>query len=281
MILFYLVTAFFSHILPYRIALFISERIADGAYFTTYRKVRQVVMTNLSCVFPGKPEKELASITLKTFRNFARFMYEFLLLPKVDEENMSRWLTPVGVERVEEALKMGKGAIILTGHLGNWELGAAFLALRGYPLTVVALDHPSEAVANFFTKRRLTHQMKVVPLKDAVKESLGTLKNNGLVAILGDRDYTGTGESTGFFGRETRMPTGPMSLASRTGSPVVPAFAVRKGDRYRIYFEPCLEVDRKNLRGNLSKWLRVLESYIREYPEQWFVFEPIWPEATV
>ncbi len=281
MILFYKVTAFLSHILPHRIAIFITERLADGAYFISHRRARQIVIRNLSQAFPERGERELATIALRVFRNFARFIYEFLLLPRIDSRNMHTWLTPIHAERVDYGLKKNRGVIVLTGHLGNWELGAAFLALRGHPLTVIALDHPSRAVTDFFNTRRLVHNMKVASLRVAVRESLKALKGNGVVAILGDRDYTGKGELISFFGKETRVPSGILSIAANTGSLVVPAFAVREGDKYAIHFSPPLDLQRtrerqKDLRVNLKRWMNVLESYVRRYPEQWFVFAPVW-----
>lgn len=281
MILFYKVTAFFSHILPHRIGVFLTERLADGAYFISYRKARGVVIRNLGQVFPEKGGRELADTCLKTFRNFGRFIYEFLLLPQLDSQNMNAWLTPVHAEIVEDGLRRKKGVIVLTGHLGNWELGAAFLALSGHPLTVVALEHPSEAVTDFFVRRRLVHRMKVIFLKDAVRACLRALRGNEVVALLGDRDYSGTGEIVQFFGRNTRVPSGALTLAANTESLVVPAFAVREGEKYKVYFNPPLELQRtedrqEDLKVNLRKWIKVLESYIRRYPDQWFVFAPIW-----
>lgn len=281
MILFYKVTAFLSHVLPYRTAVFMTERIADGAYFISHRRVRRIVIRNLAQVFPEKGERELANTCLRIFRNFARFIYEFLLLPRLDSSNMHAWLTPIHPDIVEEGLRRKKGVIVLTGHLGNWELGAAFLALSGHPLTVVALEHPSAAVTDFFISRRLVHQMRVVSLKDAVKGCLRALRGNEVVALLGDRDYTGTGEVIPFFGKNTRVPSGALTLAANTGSPIVPAFAVREGEKYKIHFNHPLRLQRsenrqQDLRVNLQNWVKVLEEYVRRYPDQWFVFAPIW-----
>lgn len=281
MIVFYKVTAFFSRVLPHRVAIFLTERLADGAYFISHRKARQIVIRNLGQVFPERGGRELANTCLKTFRNFGRFIYEFLLLPKLDSRSMNAWLTPVHEEIVEEGLRRKRGVIVLTGHLGNWELGAAFLALSGHPLTVVAMEHPSEAVTDFFVRRRLVHRMRVVSLKEAVRECLRALKGNEVVALLGDRDYTGTGEVVQFFGKNTRVPSGALSLAANTRSLVVPAFAVREGEKYKVHFNAPLELQRtenrqEDLRVNLRRWVKILEEYIRRYPDQWFVFAPIW-----
>ncbi|MDI6839957.1 MAG: lysophospholipid acyltransferase family protein [bacterium] len=270
MIWFYWVTAFLSHITPEKVAVFITERIADLMYFTLYRKQRKTVMSNIKMVYRQMESAELKETALKIYRNFARFIYEFLILPKIDKDNLFNYLEIINKERLDDAVnRKSSGVLVLTAHLGNWELGAAMLSILGYSPTVIALAQPSRYIRDFFTKRREAVGMKIVYLGEKMRDVITALTRKGVVATLGDRTYSGVGIKAKFFGKPIYFPYGVFELASRTNSTIIPAFCVRDVDKYRVYFEPPIK-------NGVEEWAKVLEQYIKRYITQWFVFEPLW-----
>jgi len=182
-------------------------------------------------------------------------------------------LTIENIERLDNALKEGNGAIVLTAHLGNWELGAAALTPRGYPPIVVALPSPSKKITEFFTKRRKARGMEVVYLGEGMKKLIVALKKNRVIATLGDRDYLQHGMVCPFMGGKISIPLGVFELANRTGSPIMPAFCIKEKGAYRINFEPPIRVD--NIEDSVKKWGKILECYVRTYITQWYVFDPV------
>jgi len=271
MIWFYRTIAFLSHLIPYRIAVFITERIADGAYFTFYRKARYIVFENLNRYNSKLKIWQKKELTLKIFRNFAVFIYEFTLLPQPAAKRLFDRLTIENRERLDNALREGNGAIVLTAHLGNWELGAAALNICGYPPVVVALPHQSKKITEFFTRRRKACGMDVVYLGEGMKKVVTALKQNRVIATLGDRDYLRHGILCPFMGGKISFPIGIFELANRTASPIIPAFCVKEKGTYRISFEPPIRVN--NVEDSVKEWSRILERYVRTYITQWFVFD--------
>jgi KDO2-lipid IV(A) lauroyltransferase len=282
-IIFYRVTSFLARILPRKLALFITERLAEGAYFMTFRRARPVALSNLSFALRGlKSESEIRLLILEQFKNFARFIYDFLALPYLSGRELREMYELRGFHKVVDALKAGKGIIILTGHLGNWELGASALVNEKIPVTAVAMPHPTELVTKFFFDTRLSKGVDVVPVEKAAKVGLKVLRSNECLAILGDRDFTGTGISVDFLGAETIFPIGAVKLAAKTGATICPAFAVRSAKgKYRIYFEDTYRVENlpdgtPDLSGALARWSGILGKYVKLFPTQWFRFENVW-----
>lgn len=280
---FYITVNIISYLLPIRCAYFIAKIISAATYFIIYKRARDNVRQNLLRVFGEDIEKwKLDRMVFKTFQSFSLFMYEFLIMRKLNRKTQPRFVTAVGFEKVERALENGKGAIMITGHLGNWEWGAALLTYLGHPPTVIATRFKNEFVTKFYYDRRAQQGMEVAYLDEAVRKTLRKVKNNGIVAILGDRDYTKQGIEMELFGTETKIPAGGILLGLRSGAAVFPAFAIRVGlCRYKVYFDDPLRFESKGykeeeLKRDLEKWVTVLEKYVRKYPTQWYRFERFW-----
>jgi KDO2-lipid IV(A) lauroyltransferase len=194
-----------------------------------------------------------------------------------------------GIEHLEQARAAGKGVILVTAHLGNWELGGILLALRGLPMSVVTLEEPTTEL----TRWRDAYRQKVGIRTHAVGpghdfaflELIRTLRDGGVVAMLVDRPYAGSGISVEFFGRRAEFSSGAALLWQHTGAPVVPAFVLRNSrGGYTAFAQPPLEfVKTRDPRADLAANTQVLatrfEHVIREYPDQWFNYVPIWPAS--
>ncbi len=271
MILWYTIIAFLSHIIPYKLAVFITRRIADFMYFTFYRVRREIVFDNFRIIKNRKlTRRELFKYVIETYENFATFIYEFLILPSAYKRGILNYLTPINVNR------MKRPSLVLTAHLGNWEWGASMLAGLGYNPTVIALEQSQRNVTSFFTNRRNLAGMKVAYLGGNLREVVSTLKNDDVVATLGDRDYIGNSTLMNFMGKKIKVPKGVFQLSQRLKIPVIPAFCVKENGRYNVYFEEPLYPD--NGDNMVEKWARILERYVKKYTTQWYIFDKIWEE---
>jgi len=195
----------------------------------------------------------------------------------------------IGYSRIVEGRLAGKGVLLLTAHLGNWEVGGLMLARVNQPIHVVLVPDMFPGVER--ERRRLHQRSGVTEIRVdrtfvptlAVLRALG---RNDIVAMQGDRDFDNTGVAVPFFGREAFFPRGPFRVAMASGATVLPAFIVRLPDgRYRAIVEEPLVVDSAGdrdaaLRRNIQRYVAILERYVREYPDQWYCFYPFWDDPS-
>jgi KDO2-lipid IV(A) lauroyltransferase len=263
--------------LGYKIAVFFS----DMHYIFGY-KDRKRVKENLKAIFPGKPDREIRRIRIRMFRNFAKYLVDFFRFEKLDAEYIKNNIRIENIRYFEEALSKSKGAIVLTAHLGNWELGGVVIALCGYPFWVVALPHKDKRVDNFFNSQRESKGIKVIPLGKAVRKSLDVLKENKILALVGDRDFSEKGMILDFFGKPTFFPEGPAAFSLKTGATIVPGFMLRNGDdSFTLRIEKPLDFiptgnKERDLRELITRYKIIFEDYIRRFPDQWYMFRKFW-----
>jgi len=189
---------------------------------------------------------------------------------------------------LDEALAAGTGAILVSPHLGNWELGGLGLAEMGYKLNVMTFREPDEAVNDLREKVRGERGIGIIyvdrsdssPL--AIIEAVNALRRNEIVVLLGERDGSSHSLTLEFFGRPTDIPVGAAYLALASGAPVIPVFVPLEGERYSTYMEEPIYFAGKHgehaavIREGTQRLLRVFEQYIRRYPDQWYNFFPYW-----
>ncbi|MFH1199237.1 MAG: lysophospholipid acyltransferase family protein [Candidatus Omnitrophota bacterium] len=258
--------------LPLKIAYKIANAIADFDYLISPRD-RHAVYSNLKAIFPHKHKKEVRRICRTMFRNFAKYLIDFFRFAEINKEYIQRNIKIKNLHYLDEVLAKGKGGIVLTAHIGNWELGGIVLGILGYPFWVVALPHKDKKVNKFFNYQRESKGVKVIPLGRAVRSSITLLKENKLLALVGDREFTKGGMLTDFFGLPTMLPQGPAALALKTHSSIIPGFLVRNpDDTFNLIFEPPIEPKNCSLNELTNQYKIILENYIRKYPEQWYMF---------
>jgi len=261
----------------YRIATFISD-----VRYIVARKDRRAVTDNLKAIFPDMPEREIRRIRIRVFRNFAKYLFDFFRFSKIDLDYIKKNIKIENIHYFDEALAKGKGVIALTGHLGNWELGAVMIALLGYPLWVVALEHQDKKVNDFFVEQRQSKGIKLMFLGKAARQCLRVLKENKILALAGDRDFTEKGVVVEFFGKNALLPLGPAAFSLTTGALIVPGFMMRNSDdsftmkvEKPIIFSPTGDKE-KDRAALMRKYVEVFEGYIRRYPDQWYMFRRFW-----
>ena len=274
-LIFYRIAAISASAAPRSIRLLVARAIgrAIGLRLT---KERGHVRSNLARVLPEAPPAVLNAAVGETFANFAAYFVDLLTLNRRDPAALFRYVSGVdGDEHLEAVFAAHRGAILLTAHLGNWELGGRLLARRGGRITHVVLSAEEDADLERYLRVN-SPQFRFVTRRQATSTIglLAALRRDELVAMQGDRAAGGRGDiPVPFFGAPAAFPIGPFLLARVSGAPVVPAFCTMvPAGRYRIMVEPPIWVKPGEERTGLMKMVEVLERTIRAYPTQWFNF---------
>ncbi len=277
----YRAAAVISRTLPLPMAYWVGLRIADR-YFVHDHAARRAVLANQRRIHAARgmdmTPTAAVGVVRKTFQYFGKYMVDFFRYTRLAPRDVDRMVSIEHREYIDQARARGRGVIFLTAHLGNWELGAAVMAALGYPLNVVFMPERMRKVDELFRNQRRRRGMEPLPLGHAAGRILRTLKDGGMVALLGDRDFTRREDRIPFFGHPARIPRGPAWLACRTGAPIVPGFLLRQvDDTFLLRFHPPLEPGGPGSSEDLrARACRALEKEIGENPHQWFVFEDFW-----
>jgi KDO2-lipid IV(A) lauroyltransferase len=275
----YKIGLFLLHCLPprfsYRLAMFVS----DLQYYCSFRD-RRAVKNNLRNILPSADNWTF--LTKDVFRNFGRYLYEFFQMREmVDEKFIRNNVKIEGIGQLNRVLKEGKGGIIVTAHIGNWELGGVILSVLGYPLMAIALPHKERPVNDLFNSQRETKGVMVVPPNGALRKCIVQLRSNKFVALVADRDFSHKGISVNFLGKRMLVPKGPALFSLKTGAPIIPMFLIRNEDRTftMICSEPIYppvqnldQAEEDMVLDLMRRYLSVIEQKIRQYPSQWLLF---------
>jgi lauroyl/myristoyl acyltransferase len=219
----------------------------------------------------------------RAFASYARYWMEAFRLPGTSPARLEAGMVYDGVDHVERASAAGRGVILAIPHLGAWEWGGAWMAASGYPMTVVVESLEPPELFEWFAGLRRSLGLTVVPLgPQATSGVLQTLHAGGIVGLLSDRDLVGNGVEVSFFGERTRLPGGPATLALRTGAALLTAAVFFEGGGHRGTISAPIPTEREgSLRDDVTRITQEvthrLEDYIRRAPEQWHVFQPLWP----
>ncbi|MCX5714710.1 MAG: lysophospholipid acyltransferase family protein, partial [Candidatus Omnitrophica bacterium] len=217
----YRIGQFIALTLPLKLGYKISIIISDLHNIFSF-KDRRAVRENLKTIFPEKSYREIRLIRRRMSRDFAKYLVDFFRFSKIDRVYLENNVKIENLEYVDQALSKKKGVIILSAHLGNWELGGVILGVLGYPFWVVALAHKNKKVNDFFNFQRESKGVNVIPLGKAVRQCLNVLRANKLLGLVGDRDFTEKGAVLDFFGKPAIFPEGPAALALSTGALILP-----------------------------------------------------------
>jgi KDO2-lipid IV(A) lauroyltransferase len=249
------------------------------------RSKRAVIERNLQRVDPSLKGLALRRASQRAFDSYMRYYTESFRLPSLSKDHVNKSFIVDGYQYVEEALAKGNGVIFAIPHLGGWEWAGRWMAERGLPMTVIVEPlHPPE-LFEWFTKLRSDLGMNVVPLgPNAAPTILATLKQNGIVCLLSDRDIQRTGVEVEFFGEKTTLPAGPAMLGIRGNTPVLPVaiYFTDSVDGHHAIVHPPVQLEKVgSLRDSVAVGTqaiaRELEILIRRAPEQWHMFQPNWP----
>jgi KDO2-lipid IV(A) lauroyltransferase len=272
--------------IPRRTSLWIGAAIGRLAFRIAGRE-RERALVNLQACFPVRSRRELRRIAHRSFRNLGVSIVEIIRFPLLTRDAVNRFVSWEGRERLDAALEEGRGVVLATGHVGNWELFGASLALNGYRLAVVARKLRSRRYNDILCDLRRRVGMRIIFRGESMFRGLRLLRQNGILAILADVDTKAPGVFVEFFGRPAYTPYGPVAVALKSGTPLIPMFIRRlPDDAHRIHVLEPLELTRtgsweSDLLVNTQRFTTVVESFIREHPDQWIWMHERWKTPVI
>jgi KDO2-lipid IV(A) lauroyltransferase len=247
---------------------------------------KKLITANLKRVLNAKgqnPTEEILGEKVKeVYVNFGKFLVEFFKF-KIDKEFIDKKVTVEDKKNILDKLRHdNQGAIVLSAHLGNWEIAAAVVNKLGFKVNAITRPHTSRIVTNFFDNSREARGVKVVPLGVAIKRCFEALKKNEMISFLGDKDFSGGGVRVNFMNEEAIVPKGPAVFSLKTEVPVVFIYLIReKNDDFRLIIDkliyPGSHYDKEDdIKKLTQQYIYSLKEYIKEYPTQWLMFHKIW-----
>ena len=246
--------------------------------------LRRHAEVNLRLAFPDLDERERRRIRRGVFRNLGRLLGEVSQFPRLNRENISSVVVYEGLENYLDAVAEGRGVILLTGHIGAWELSVYAHSIYGHPMSFLARRVDNPMVELLAESYRARYGNRSIDKKGSVREVLKTLKTGGVVGILADLNASREeGVFCDFFGVEACTTAGVATLALRTGAVVLPGYLIwdEKARLHRLHFEPLVKTidtgnQKEDVIANTARYTKVLESIIRRHPDQWLWIHRRW-----
>lgn len=226
----------------------------------------------------------LKEATRGVLRNVAKNYFDLIKVPRMRLDEIERHLTVYGWQYLEDALDKKRGVILVTAHLGSFDIGAQVFAIRSVKTTVLVESLKPLSLLNHITALRRSHGVIFMPVQPGTLELLmQSLRRGEAVLIACDRDINGHGITSVFFDEETTLPTVAVRIAMCTGAAVVPIFNRRDGnDKYAIQVEPAINIltaGNGAVEKNVEQVVQIMERHIRHCPQQWVTLSSIWGKS--
>lgn len=249
-----------------------------------FRDARKTTFENLNSVFgETKNKKEIKKIAVEVFENIGKNSVDVARLGKLTPSKIDQIAKAEGVDYLDSAYRRRKGVIILTGHIGNFELLAAYLSLKGYKLSVIGRKLYDPRLDKLLVKNRESVGIENISSSEDVKKMIKVLKTGRSLGVLVDQDSTRVkGIFVDFLGIPARTPVGPAFLHLKLGSPIIPLAILRnKKEKYKIIIKPALELEPtgdkdRDIKDLTQRYTRILEEIIRDHPCQWVWMHKRW-----
>lgn len=271
--------------IPLPVGYWLADRVADLCLRFAHG-YRRNVLANLRQVRGEHTasEKLLRAVARQTFRHSARDFYDLLRVPHLPAAAIERSIIVMGSwESAEQALARGTGVIFVTCHLGSFDYGLQLIALRGYPTIALTVPTVGRFVHDGLTHLRGSRGLRIEEATRGTSRRLREVLREGISVILAsDRDFQRNGVPVCFFAWRTTLPNGAVRLAWETGAPLVMIVCRRHGLRQTMTIEDPIWVMRSrdgeaDQRRGLEEVVATLERHIGATPEQWVMFQRVWP----
>ena len=252
--------------------------LATGLHWLAFPSRRHAVMANLAVILPRASRADRARVARRMMRSYNRKMYEFFRLPHLSREELIASVEVVGKEHLDNGIARGRGVIITTTHIGNWELAGVMVAQWGYALHAVAGVQLGRWLTGAVRDTKTELSITTISPEDGFRKIIRALDHNDPVALVVDGNLYTHGQTVEWFGRESPFPAGPGVLAQRTGALVVPGYCERLGPgRFRVVVEPPIDPAAFATTAELHQAIAAAaERQIRGHLDQWCIFRPLW-----
>ena len=273
-----------------RLPLWLTLGIGHVGTWIAYRLMRsgtRALLENLAGMFPDMPARQRRRLALGTYRSYARDTIYFMRSLAMDPASLRRRVKHLDTSAFDAALAAGRGAISVSPHFGNWELGGVIVArLTTYPLGIVVMREPDQGVHELRTDLRRKLGIETIEVRQHLETALKVrsfLHRNGVVAILIDRHLDRVRVEVQFFGRRAYFLRTPALMAHFSGAPLVPVFVYRdeEDDRFVVECGPAIDLPRggdvdATIAHATQQVAAVIEAQIRRRPQCWYQFYSYW-----
>ncbi len=268
--------------LPRALARMLGEAIGR-ACFHLFGRLRRVGLRNLEIAFPSWTPERKTAVLRASFMQLGRHLAEFCHMRRYTPEQAASFIRYDGLERYLAAARRGKGVLVLTGHLGAWELSSFFHSLMGHPMGLVIRRLDNGLVDTRVNEVRCQHGNRVLHKDDFARGLLTEMRAGRTVGILMDTNMTPPqGVFVPFFGKLACTASGLARVAQKTGAAVLPGFLFEEpGGKYRLHFGEEIKLQETDdaeadALANTARFTAILEQYIRSFPEQWLWMHRRW-----
>jgi KDO2-lipid IV(A) lauroyltransferase len=241
---------------------------------------RRVLLSNLAAALPLSTRVQRLRLARGVYRHLGRVALEYFQLARLKVERARALIGAQNLQRLQSCLSRGRGVLVLSAHLGNWDLLACSAALCGIRVNVITRRIKNRALDQFWMGRRARCGVRLLPAEGSAKSVMRALRRNEIVVFVLDQHAPG-GEVVPFFGRPAATSSSLARVARASRAPVVPAFMPRRGEDYVAeLLDPLPEFrtgDRsKDLRAATQCYSSVIERLVRQYPTQWLWVHRRW-----
>ena len=268
--------------------LFLGARVIIWSVMAVYPGPKRAIDRNLSRIL-GQPvdSRRVRQTRKQMIYNLAYYWVDLFRFSQLPFEKLQKLVGEVtGLEHLEAAVDRGQGVLLLTAHMGNWELGGLLLKGLDLPVSVVYVPDQSPAAEEFRAFLRKLIGVGEIPINPRSQFSslpiLHALNEGRVVAMQGDRDFNDQDKRFDFFGAPAPFPIGPMTLTRMTGAALIPAFVTYDSKHcFDITFGEPIEVGQEGSREKdataaAQRWVEVVEGAVRRWPDQWYTFFDFW-----
>lgn len=264
-----------ASIIPLSVLFWIG-RVAGFFMYHLHPRRKRIAYANLKSTFSmGKTPTELKRILKSVYANYGQTMVEMIAITRIDKDYLNKYVKIEGIENFYEASSRNKGVIFLTSHFGNWEIAGLKSASIGFPMYILVSPFKLKMLGKLFYGYRAKFGNKIINRGMPFREMIRALRDGNTVGIAGDQDVGSRGVFIDLLGRPASHAVGAARLARDTGAAIVPVFISREdGPNHLVKVEKPIEVmktdDRDaDMRQALEVHAKVLESYVRQEPDQW------------
>ncbi|WP_300456960.1 lysophospholipid acyltransferase family protein [Desulfobacula sp.] len=268
--------------LPRQVLTFFSD-LFGLIWYTVDQRHRNVVFKNIQFAYPEKfTQVQIQRFAKTVFKNTAGILFEVLWSYRKTQEELFEYIVVNGAEYLDVAQKKNRGVILLTGHLGNFELFVAALAKAGVKPYGIYRKLDSKPLERLLLEERQRFGTQMIPLRGASKKIDGILRNGGVVGTLLDQNVDWyKGVFVDYFGRPACTNNGLAKLVLRSKAAVVPMFIVKQEEQYIMEFLPEVPLQVtgdpiKDIETNTQNYVSAIESMVRRFPEQYFWVHNRW-----